>query len=1032
MGFAERFFGAAREGAADIFGYRQEIDELREYAADAKLLARRVEDLTFGDLLGNQSIDFHVDHQARREMVRKAYLYYFCVAGTERVLMADGTSRAIADVRAGDRVLARDGDRIVTDTVQRAWHAGRKPVLNLSMAGGRRISVTGEHKVYTHDGWKQARDVTVGEQVMVPRALPQPTSEEAVSLDDAFLIALWLAEGCKTRKSAFGFVNGMDEIRDRAAAIGTSRGWDVYRGESLYMGFSMRYQRGEATPVSFLRRYNLDGMKTDTISVPDGIMRAGNEVAAEFLRTYIACDGSVGAREIRIASASERMIRDLRILASRLGIIANVTSTQPKYPGSMRSWTLAIAEASSREVVGRIGVPGKPLPPKRLSAKTQRASGRAARISCAQASGVSVKAIAATENVSVHTVYATLYGRIGQGKTNLSRRACVPEGTGDLGWVKVTAIADGGTVDTYDLSTVEHHNFLLEDALVHNCDPIVKRTVDLKTFYTFGTGIPVPRYRDEAGSDDDPEAIRGRVALKRYWEDDENQRCLTGVQAQYAKSLELQAQANIFLLLFPVETQVEDIDTGGEDAAARDGETNMKITDLPEREIVEVITHPDNRKIPLYYKRECTRRIYNFTTQSYVHEGLRVMYYRDWRHTPPVDEATGEPWGPPENLIAPGYVYHVKTNATSEMPFGIPEMHSYLKYAKGLAEYMTSRMATVQAIAQLAMRLKVQGGPQHMQQSAAALADVQRLASAVEEGPGSLSRQRGQQAKVIVENQGTQLEPMVADTGAGNAATDAQMIKGQVAAGSGIPVHHLGDANGPNLASAVAMDGPLLKMIRANGKLWETVHTDIAGWMLEMAGLDPGRLEFDMPSPTDRDVQMISTVLNALLLQMDPQAQNLSLMRFALGEILDAMGKQHVDRLVLSLLPDLPPPSPGQDGGAVDGNGNPVDPGQQDQGQLAAGGQPDPYAYQNPYQGDGIKALGSGQAGGPATAAAQSETGARQRIAQALSKATESHVDQDQVLAEIDAVSRRVLADLSEALAAAADDALVTDAEELS
>jgi hypothetical protein len=482
--------------------------------------------------------------------------------------------------------------------------------------------------------------------------------------------------------------------------------------------------------------------------------------------------------------------------------------------------------------------------------------------------------------------------------------------------------------------------------------PIVGQAVALTTWYVFGRGLTKPKYRpiqrrlkedDAEGPEEKKQREQAQDYIDRFWFDEDNQRTLTTHQAQEQKSNELQLQGNVFLLMFrskekaPATTPQPDaymptqrrntldelgksaeplrtVEPTGDQSEPFAGKKNstLKLTDLPEHEIVDVIMHQQNRKLPVYYKREYTPRLYNFESKTYEPGNKVTLYYRDWKHEAPT-EINGKPWGPPPEEIADGVVYHVKVNAVSDAKFGQSEVARVLKWAKGLDEYMTSRMSVVQALAQIALQAKVKGGSKQVSQVATQLADISNLANQVEGATTTRDRADLNKTKVALTNQGTELVPMVQDTGASSAMTDIQTIKGQLAAGLGLPMHYLGDVGSANLATATAMELPVLKMMEARQELWEAVYRDILGFMLEGVGLDPEGIEVQMPGILARDVNALTTSLAALLAAVDPQVQNRELIRWAVSEVLDAMGKVNTEEILDKIFPDgwTPPPPPG-------------------------------------------------------------------------------------------------------------------------
>jgi len=88
----------------------------------------------------------------------------YCCSGETPILMADGTARAIADLRVGDRIYGtvRDGfyRRYVTTEVLAHWSTV-KPAYRVKLEDGTTLIASGDHRFLTERGWKH---VTGAEQ----------------------------------------------------------------------------------------------------------------------------------------------------------------------------------------------------------------------------------------------------------------------------------------------------------------------------------------------------------------------------------------------------------------------------------------------------------------------------------------------------------------------------------------------------------------------------------------------------------------------------------------------------------------------------------------------------------------------------------------------------------------------------------------------------------------------------------------------------------------------------------------------------
>ncbi|CCH88049.1 Radical SAM domain protein [Modestobacter italicus] len=81
----------------------------------------------------------------------------YCVAGDTAVLMADGSQRAIADLRVGDRIIGtekRGSYRFYVETEVLAHWSTVKPAYRVRLADGTALVASGDHRFLTGRGWR--------------------------------------------------------------------------------------------------------------------------------------------------------------------------------------------------------------------------------------------------------------------------------------------------------------------------------------------------------------------------------------------------------------------------------------------------------------------------------------------------------------------------------------------------------------------------------------------------------------------------------------------------------------------------------------------------------------------------------------------------------------------------------------------------------------------------------------------------------------------------------------------------------------
>src|SRR5258708_21449394 len=84
-------------------------------------------------------------------------------------------------------------------------------------------------------------------------------------------------------------------------------------------------------------------------------------------------------------------------------------------------------------------------------------------------------------------------------------------------------------------------------------------------------------------------------------------------------------------------------------------------------------------------------------------------------------------------------------------------------------------------------------------------------------------------------------------------------------AGTGIMVHYFGDPSTGNLATATAMELPMLKMFMSYQVFWKDAYRDFFSIVLdEPADAEPAEIIITMPEILEDDLQPLGTFLTAL------------------------------------------------------------------------------------------------------------------------------------------------------------------------
>jgi hypothetical protein len=363
----------------------------------------------------------------------------------------------------------------------------------------------------------------------------------------------------------------------------------------------------------------------------------------------------------------------------------------------------------------------------------------------------------------------------------------------DLNWTSLSTDRQ-----THDLAYEDRKRMLQRIRLYRRRSPLAKQAANLLQHYTLGQGVSLKANN---------KALVARL-VDEFWEDPVNAAVFTSHQSQKEALDALFTDGDLFIVLFP-------------DAEA--GTVHLGLLDAVNCD--DIITDPDNARVAKWYRVRRPDSKYNFGSGTWESGATSdFVYYRDWRNTDDLGKGT-----PKKSMIADGLIYHVRINRRGK--FGTSELETALDWLKSHKDFMEDRVSLNRAAAQIAWRKKRKGGASDI------ASEVARLQSTMvtnitryESNPTPAS------ASTLVENEGSTMEWMKTDTGAANAAADERTLRMMAGSGmGGIPNHYFGDEANANLATATAMELPLLKTYEDWQQIWADIIRDLIGFMLETA-----------------------------------------------------------------------------------------------------------------------------------------------------------------------------------------------------
>jgi DNA polymerase III subunit alpha len=327
--------------AADLAGFSLgEADTLRKAMGkkDRELMATQREKFVSG--CKANKID---GRKAERiwDLIEKFAGYGFnkCLTADTRIEMADGSQKAITEIRAGDLVLTKDGPY----RARAVRPSGVRPVGRLHLANGMSVRCTPDHPIFTQRGWVNAEELVPDDFVAVARELP--CGSQAVPDHRPALLGYALSEGSLNYEGHFYlYSTSEDELDDMAASLAFFEN-TVPRIErrAKPKASSVRPVRVDRREPSGAVRFlfgdcGLKGKGALDKRVPALVEGWDLRAIAILVAKLFQGDGCIHreTRSIFYATSSEGLAEDVRRLLLKLGLTSTIHRKEFAYRGTRR------------------------------------------------------------------------------------------------------------------------------------------------------------------------------------------------------------------------------------------------------------------------------------------------------------------------------------------------------------------------------------------------------------------------------------------------------------------------------------------------------------------------------------------------------------------------------------------------------------------------------------------------------------------------------------------------------------------------
>lgn len=312
-----------------------------------------------------------------------------------------------------------DGN-IVYQVPEKVFSNGVKATYKLELADRRTLILTGNHQVLTERGWVRTDELRLTDKVKIN--LHSAEDDVApLELDTEYYMLGWLiGDGWFTESRSFGFVFGCDEDRDSEQLIAEfirSR-YDVGYFQQQPNSVRCLHIDTQRVKQDFIARYGIKPSRATLKRVPEIVFTASEQQRRSFLTGLFAADGSAKTNRmnVQLASSSFELLRDVQLLLDSLGIY---------------SWVgyYAMIERHDQGILS--------------------------------INGASLDSFAAQIGFGlVHSKQQRLIEKIQQRQSRRSN----PE------FVGIRTLGVDVECEVFDITLPEHHHFIAEGMVVHNCN----------------------------------------------------------------------------------------------------------------------------------------------------------------------------------------------------------------------------------------------------------------------------------------------------------------------------------------------------------------------------------------------------------------------------------------------------------------------------------------------------------------------------------------------------------------------------------
>ncbi|OQA52612.1 MAG: Replicative DNA helicase [candidate division WS2 bacterium ADurb.Bin280] len=212
------------------------------------------------------------------------------------------------------------------------FSTGKKKVYKISLASGKSIKATANHKFFTIDGWKRLDELNQSDCLATPRKIPAPAIPVDVSEDKLIVLAHLIGDGCYLKRQPLHYTNAdrkcLAAVNNASInAFGTKN--KLIKQENwyhLYLSAPYKLARGRRNPIAkwLDEDMHIFDQRSAQKEIPEIVFRLNDKKLALFISHLFSTDGSITKYRdkwrLYYSSKSRKLIDSLQLLLLRFEI----------------------------------------------------------------------------------------------------------------------------------------------------------------------------------------------------------------------------------------------------------------------------------------------------------------------------------------------------------------------------------------------------------------------------------------------------------------------------------------------------------------------------------------------------------------------------------------------------------------------------------------------------------------------------------------------------------------------------------------